>query len=249
MARELRRLLITPGRLSSAALQLSEAEHHYLARVLRYRPGDRFAVVNGAGQLWSARLLSGSCAELEQPPGQPLQHQPPPKGNLQLAAALPRREAELVLRMATELGIDQLQPLVAAHSSLRPPLPLPRWRTIVQEAAEQCERLWLPQLAEPQAAEAWLAQPPPGVALLACSRRAGLPLLGDWLAKAALPGWPTQCPSLSLAIGPEGGWSQAEEAAALASGWQAVSLGATILRASTAAMAAVALLSDWRQRH
>lgn len=256
MARELRRLLMAPERLGTPALTLTPAEHHYLARVLRYRPGDRFAVVDGCGHLWSARLGAGSSAELEQPPDQPLQRQSAPRGSLLLAAALPRREAEAVIRMATELGIDQLQPLVADHSSLRPPLPLSRWRTIIQEAAEQCERLWLPQLTEPVAAGPWLGQGrPEGPALLATTRRSGLPLLGEWLAgfgvRSDPPAGAARPPSgisLRLAIGPEGGWSSEEEERALASGWQAVSLGPTILRASTAAMAAVALLSDWRQR-
>ena len=87
MTRELRRLLIAPGRLAQAAahcpdsaaaapaceealpiLRLEDGESRYLSRVLRYGPGDRFAVVDGGGQLWSAELLDRSSARLEQPP-------------------------------------------------------------------------------------------------------------------------------------------------------------------------------------
>jgi 16S rRNA (uracil1498-N3)-methyltransferase len=100
-----------------------------------------------------------------------------------------------------------------------------------------------------------LATPPPGIGLLATTRQAGLPpldqVLNHW--QAARSGDPVRSGdslssggSVLLAIGPEGGWTSEEEKLALAAGWQAVSLGASILRVSTAAVAAAALLSRWR---
>lgn len=75
MARELRRLLIPPSRWSRQGdpnlLALEAAESHYLARVLRFRQGDRLAVVDGCGRLWSAVLESGEQLRLEQPPDAP----------------------------------------------------------------------------------------------------------------------------------------------------------------------------------
>jgi 16S rRNA (uracil1498-N3)-methyltransferase len=85
---------------------------------------------------------------------------------------------------------------------------------------------------------------PPGPGLIAVTRRSGLPHLAAWLAAAeSLRG----DQAISLAIGPEGGWSEAEEQAALKAGWQAVNLGASILRCSTAAVAGMALLAAGRQ--
>ena len=268
MARELRRLLIAPQRLAQARplLALEAGEAHYLRRVLRLRPGDRLELVDGVGGLWSALVEPEQAAggsgpggaaamlRLEQEPEAPLRREPPEAWPLLLALAVPRRDAEVVWRMATELGADGLQPLRAERSSLASAPPLERWGTIVAEAAEQCERLWLPALATLEPALPWLERPTAqadggasrngftGRRLLATTRRSGLPSLEEALAEVGEAG-----PSgFSLAIGPEGGWSPAEEAGAEAAGWRAVSLGPTILRSSTAAVAAVARLVAWR---
>jgi len=264
MARELRRLLITPDRLNSEpsagqarpmatgaddrlvaatqeAVPLREAERHYLRRVLRLRDGERVAVVNGCGSLWTARLLAGERLLLEQPLAAPLQREPAPLPALGLALALPRRDLELVWRMATELGIDRLQPLLAERCAPSGEPPLERWRSVVAEACEQSERLWLPALEAPLPAAAFLAGSPCGVGLLATTRREGLPLLAARLATLGTGKGP-----VLVAVGPEGGWSPAEEEAAERAGWQAVSLGSTILRSGTAAVAVAAQLAAWR---
>jgi 16S rRNA (uracil1498-N3)-methyltransferase len=258
MARELRRLLIPPGRLEAAAagigleqegglVELEPEEAHYVARVLRFRHGDRLALIDGEGQLWTATLEQPAMLKLEQPLEQPLERAGRPRPTITLAMAVPKRDAELAWRMATELGASQLQPLLASRGVVRGALPLERWRTIVREATEQCERLWLPQLAEPIEALAWFSSPALGGSLLATTRQEALPTLPDLLSSLlmeCLPNRPDQSPpELRLAIGPEGGWSAEEEEAALAAGWQPVSLGGAILRTSTAAVAALAWLA------
>jgi 16S rRNA (uracil1498-N3)-methyltransferase len=166
--------------------------------------------------------------------------------------AVPKRDAELAWRMATDLGASQLQPLLASRGVVRGALPLERWRTIVREATEQCERLWLPGLAEPVEAMGWFNVRPTGPALLATTRHEGLPTLPELLPsllQERLPNRADQSPGeLRLAIGPEGGWSTGEEEAALAAGWQPVSLGSAILRTSTAAIAALAWLALGSER-
>ena len=264
MARELRRLLIAPERLGARALELEREEAHYLSRVLRLRPGDRFAVVDGAGRLWSAALQASDRADLEQPLAAPLQVEPPPAVPLELAVALPRRDADVLLRMVCELGMDRLIPLQAERNVDPEPLKPGRAITILREAVEQCERLWQPALAPPLPAEALLGAPPAaglGRGVVCTTRQAGTPLLGEVLAAldpvadeglgaatGAAPGALTGAlrGALTVAIGPEGGWTPREEALAQENGWQAVSLGDTILRCSTAAVAAAALLSHWR---
>ena len=259
MVRELRRLLIPPDRLAAAAvdpaesglrLELLPAEQHYLARVLRYRQGERLAVVDGCGGRWTAVLTGSQALRLEQPLGTPLERQPPSLPSLELALALPRRDVDLVWRMATELGLDRLQPLRAERCVAKEQAPLERWRSVVAEASEQCERLWMPTLAPPLAALPWLAQPPPAGSsaggdrrFLATTRRAGIALL-----PAVLEGLAAGAGPVVVAVGPEGGWTPEEEAAALAAGWQAVSLGPLILRSGTAAVAAAAQLASWRAR-
>jgi len=254
MARELRRLLIPPGRLRAASagvaiepagrlVELEPEEAHYVARVLRFRHGDRLALIDGEGQLWSATVDEPALLRLEQPLDQPLQRANRPSPAITLAMAVPKRDAELVWRMATELGATHLQPLLASRGVVRSGLPLQRWRTIVREATEQCERLWLPQLAEPVEALAWFSRAAVGPALLATTRRQGLPRLPDLLQERLLSQGDPSPAEVRLAIGPEGGWSSAEEEAAQLAGWQPVSLGNAILRTSTAAITGLAWLA------
>ncbi len=255
MSRELRRLLVAPerlGGLGGGALGLEAPERHYLERVLRLRCGDRLAVADGVGRLWTARLVEGGALELEQPLAAPLEQQPAPRPCLELALALPKRETELVWRMATELGADRLQPLLAQRCLRQGQPPRQRWQAVLREASEQCERLWLPELAEPRQAVPWLLEAGRGegvLALLATTRRGGLPSLVAVLNGAA-PGAGNDAAGLArlrLAIGPEGGWSEEEEQQAQEAGWIAVSLGATILRTATAAVAGLAALAAWRE--
>ena len=270
MGREQRRLLIDPGRLRQAPaglVGLTPAESRYLVKVLRYGPGSVFAISDGAGGLWQAELVEPLRAQLRQPLEAPLAWQPPPTPPLVLLAALVKRDYEVLLRMAVELGADWLLPCRAEFDAVAGQPNLERWRTIAREAAEQCERPWLPQLHESRPASDWLggmvplpalgpipaetapaplaAAPPADLKLFATTRQSdGLPLA------EALDRWTASEPpgSLWLACGPEGGWSGAEETLAHDQGWIAVDLGPRILRSSTAAVAGLGLLSDWRYR-
>lgn len=248
MARELRRLLIEPDRLACGdglvgRLPLRREEDHYLSRVLRLRPGDPLLVVDGCGGLWRACRGEGAWLEALQCQGDASVSPPSPR--LCLALALPRQDVELVWRMATELGIDRLQPLQAERCQLSARrAPLERWSAVVREATEQCERLWLPRLEASAAAADWLSRPAEGLKLLATTRRQLLPGLEQGLAGVA-----EERPEMvTLAIGPEGGWSPHEEQQAEACGWHPVSLGDTILRTTTAAVAGVSRLVAWRQQ-
>ncbi len=243
MVREQRRLLIPPPRLAPE-VELTATEAHYLTRVLRLAAGQGCEVVDGEGRRWSALLEGNDRLRLEQPLAKPLEHQSAPWPPLALAVALPRQDSELIWRMATELGIDCLQPLQAARCVGRDRWPQERWQAIVKEAVEQCERLHRPQLAAPQEAQGWFTSPLEGVKLLASSRGGNRTLLPQWLEEQTRP---AQVP-VWVAIGPEGGWTPAEEDAAQSQGWILVSAGPTILRTSTAAVAAAAWLAGWRSQ-
>ena len=275
MGREQRRLLIDSDRLQGAPaglVALTPAESRYLVKVLRYGPGALFAICDGAGGLWEAELVDPERAQLRQPLEAPLAWQPPPTPPVVLLAALVKRDFEVVLRMAVELGADWLLPCRGDYDAVAGQPNLERWRTIAREAAEQCERPWLPQLLDPRPAREWLAatdplsplgtlspdaakapspatlpreSSPSSLRMVASTRQSGaLPLL------AALDSWTATEPpaSLWLACGPEGGWSGAEEGLARDQGWIPVDLGPRILRSSTAAVAGLGLLSDWRYR-
>jgi 16S rRNA (uracil1498-N3)-methyltransferase len=249
MAQERRRLLIAPERLTAASdgsVVLTADESRYLTRVLRLVPGDGLAITDGGGNLWEARLQGRDRALLEQPLQAPLQRVAPPRPELVLAAAVVKRDYDVVVRMAVELGVDRFQPLIAERTAVLGQLKAERWRTIAREAAEQCERLWLPQVAEPQPAcqaMAAAAAQPHSLRLVATTRRPGLTSLQGVLREQRLDQPPS---ALWLACGPEGGWSDGEEAEAERQGWIPVALGPRILRSSTAAVAALSMVSSWR---
>ena len=249
MAQERRRLLIAPERLTAApdgSVVLTADESRYLTRVLRLAPGDGLAITDGGGNLWEARLQGCDRALLEQPLQAPLQRVAPPRPELVLAAAVVKRDYDVVVRMAVELGVDRFQPLIAERTAVLGQLKAERWRTIAREAAEQCERLWLPQVAEPQPAcqaMAAAAAQPHSLRLVATTRRPGLTSLQGVLREQRLDQPPS---ALWLACGPEGGWSDGEEAEAERQGWIPVALGPRILRSSTAAVAALSMVSSWR---
>ena len=249
MVREQRRLLISRPRLEAAAgggFALTAEESRYLTKVLRHGPGDGFAVVDGQGSLWRAVLTGASTAELLSGLGQPDGHQPPPQPALVLAVAVVKRDFDLVVRMAVELGVDRLIPLLCERTAVQGQPRPERWRSIAAEAAEQCERLWLPAIDDPQPLASLLdgGAPSGALRLWATTRQAQVPPLADVLDQRLDPA-PA---AVWLACGPEGGWSPAEEQLAQGGGWRPVQLGPTILRSSTAAVAAVAGLADWRWR-
>ena len=92
MARELRRLLIAPERLAPQ-VALTREEERYLTRVLRFGSGDRFAVINGQGALWTAVLQEDGSAQLEQDLTAPLEQHQPPVPSFVLAAAMLRQRS------------------------------------------------------------------------------------------------------------------------------------------------------------
>ena len=243
---ERRRLLIDSRRLQSAddrrRFVLEDHESRYLRRVLRLKQGAQVDVIDGQGHLWVARLLDGHqlelCSEIEAPSQTVIS----PRPKLGLAIALIRRGMDDVMRMACELGVDRLQPLDCQRSVPQAEHRPERWGSILQEAVEQCERLWAPELHDVcPCAEWWDTPGPNDLHLIAVARELESPRLSELLAtQASVDG------AIWLSIGPEGGWSVQELAAAQAAGWISVSLGDTILRSSTAAVAGISSLSNWR---
>ena len=243
---ERRRLLIDSARLQRAddhrRFGLEDHESRYLRKVLRLKQGAQVDVIDGRGHLWMARLLDGHQLELCTDIGAPSQSVMSPLPKLGLAIALIRRGMDDVMRMACELGVDRLQTLDCQRSVPQAEHRPERWSSILQEAVEQCERLWAPELPAVCSAATWWGTPGQhDLRLIAVTREVESPPLSELLAAQA-----SVDRSIWLSIGPEGGWSEQELAAAQAAGWIFVSLGDTILRSSTAAVAGISSLSNWR---
>lgn len=228
----MQRLIVQPDQIQGNQLTLTADQQHYLQRVLRLATGDQFMALDGQGQQWVATLAEPlGCAHLD-----PLDTVVAALPNVTLAIALPKGSGfDDVVRQTTELGVATLQPLITQRTLHQPnPKKLDRWQRIAAEATEQCERPNLPKLQQPTTWANYLRQDLPPQRWICLARGESQPLLT--IAQTSDPNLGTV-----IATGPEGGWTEAEIEAALAAGFQPVSLGPTVLRAVTAPMVALTL--------
>ncbi|MGF1571297.1 MAG: 16S rRNA (uracil(1498)-N(3))-methyltransferase [Nodosilinea sp.] len=231
----LQRLIVSPEQVMGDQLRLTPEQQHYLYRVLRLTTGARFLALDGSGDQWMAELTSPGTATVS---ARPRLAQAVTAPTITLVMALPKGNGfDAVVRQATELGVTTLQPVITERTLSAPNLKkLDRWQRIAAEATEQCERLRLPQILPPLPWSTYLQPPPTGRRWL-CVARHRVPHLLT-VAQRGDPGAP-----IVLAIGPEGGWTEAELVAAQQAGFRLVTLGPHILRAVTAPLAALAIVT------
>ena len=232
---QLQRIAIAPSQLQQGQISLTKEQQHYLARVLRLREGDRFIAMDGKGKWWLTQLageqgqvLEALVVETELPI------------SITLMVALPKGNGfDEVVRCCTELGVTTIAPVLSDRTLLQPSLQkLERWRRIAAEAAEQSERAFVPTILEPVAFSSSLSFASSHKYI--CEARGNFPHLKDCLPQQEQI---TYDQGLVIATGPEGGWTQQEIESAIASGFQAVSLGRRILRSVTAPVVALSLVS------
>ncbi len=225
--------LFTPAPLAAGAeLPLEEAQAHYLGTVIRRGAGDEVHLFNGRDGEWAAEIVAlvrgaGRLKIRRQLRAQAAEP------DLWLAFALLKRHAvELVVQKATELGAARLLPLLTARTGAER-VNQARLRAIAIEAAEQSERLTVPEIAPPQTLAALLGAWPAGRRLTAAVERAAAPAPS-----------PAGTAPAGLLVGPEGGFTPAELDALRAHPFvEWASFGPRILRAETAAIAGLALLA------
>jgi 16S rRNA (uracil1498-N3)-methyltransferase len=218
--------------------QLTADDAHHLGRVLRLRAGEEVIVSDGAGHWartsWSGDESTGLTARhgAAGPGGDgSVQFEPAATPALTVAFAPTKGERpEWVVQKLTELGIDCIVPLVSARSVVRwsgsrGHAAVARLRRVAREAAGQCRRVWLPEIADVLPFGALAGLGAPGAVVLA-------QLSGDRPSAA----------QLVVAVGPEGGWSGDE----LTSGLPTVGFGLSVLRAETAAVTAGTLMVSLR---
>jgi 16S rRNA (uracil1498-N3)-methyltransferase len=225
-----------PGSLAGGVVALPERVAHQATAVLRLRPGDPVVLFDGRGGEWAAELRSAgrdvSARLLEQ--RFPLRE---PAQRITLGQAMLKADRfEWVLQKGTELGVAAFQPLLTRRTVPGGGGRRERWRRIVIEAAEQCGRCVVPEVAEPAPLEDVLARPAPTVLLWENEQRQGFPA-----ALAAARARAAGGEAVRLLVGPEGGFHPDEAHAALEAGAFPGSLGPRILRSETAALAAASL--------
>lgn len=227
---QLQRLVIAAEQFNNNQILLTDAQQHYLSRVLRLRSGDRFVAINGQGQSWIAQLQSQSATILE-----PVDTRSELPISITLIMALPKGSGfDDVVRQTTELGVTSIAPIISDRTLLNPSAnKLDRWRRIAQEAAEQSERQIVPTILEPVSFSEIIRTLNADQKFI-CAERGSSPHLIDCVSPSK---------SILIAIGPEGGWTNQEIEGAIAAQYQPVSLGARILRAVTAPIAALSVIA------
>ncbi len=235
--RSLPRLLVRVPLGEGARVELDAAQANYLGNVLRLKEGSELLVFDGASGEWLARIVEAGKKSMtltverrtREPEGIP---------DVWLAfAPVKRTQTDWLVEKATELGVARLVPVITRRTIVER-VKLERLEAIAIEAAEQCGRTRLPEIAEPVSLAEFLKDNNRG--LYFADETGGAPA-----AEAFKPG------PASILIGPEGGFTPEErDAVRAAPGAVAISLGPRTLRAETAALAALAtymaLAGDWR---
>ena len=233
------RFFVAPTLLAADPIRLDGDLARQMSRVLRLRPGDRVVLLDGSGREVVAvlRRVDGRevvASPLDRRPGAP---EPACAVVLYQGVVRPAR-FEWLLEKGTELGVAAFVPLRTARSVVRPEgegARTERWRRIVREAAEQCGRAVLPEVRPPVALTEALPAAP-GLRLVCWEAADGLPLR-EALRRELDAGRRPE--AVSLFVGPEGGLTEEEAAAARTAGAEVVSLGRRVLRSETAGLAAV----------
>lgn len=216
---------------------------HHLRASLRVKPGECLWLTDDRRRRY--RVEVGDVTQqrmmvriLDQQEG------PPETGPaILLAQALLKGDhMDWVVQKASELGVRTILPLIAQHGVVRPQpgriaTQTLRWQRIATEAAQQSEQWQPPQMLEPLDSCRFFSDARASRSLILAERREAVAL-----SNVALPALTTD--SIALVIGPEGGWAEEELTLALLQGCQAVSLGAHILRADTAAVTALSIVQS-----
>ena len=218
---------------------------NYLCNVLRLREGDAVLLFNGRDGEWRAELGARTKRSLSLVVREYVRAQEGGPDIDYLFAPLKRSRLDYMVQKATEMGVARLRP-VLTRRTVAERVNVERLRANAIEAAEQCGVLRVPEVLDPEKLDNVLTQWPEGRTLVFCDEDAEAK---DPIAALAAAGAPSA--GLALLVGPEGGFDPAEREALLArKGVVRLSLGPRILRADTAAVAALALLNaawgDWR---
>jgi 16S rRNA (uracil1498-N3)-methyltransferase len=242
------RLFIDAALAAGQRLALDAAQANYLRNVMRLKPGESVLLFNGRDGEWRAALSIEGKRAAALTVGERTREQTTPTDLHYLFAPLKHARLDYVVQKAVEMGASRLQPLMMQHSqALR--VNLERMRANAIEAAEQCGVLNVPEVGEPISFERMLATRDPSRLLVFCDEAADVrdPVAALAAARTSPPPQP-----LAVLIGPEGGFSDRERAALMGlPNVVRLALGPRILRADTAAVAALALvgsvLGDWRE--
>jgi 16S rRNA (uracil1498-N3)-methyltransferase len=237
------RLYVEAALAEGARVALDRAQAHYLLTVMRLSAGGRVLVFNGRDGEFEATIETPRRSAVLHV-GRSTRAQTPPSDLHYLFAPLKAARLDYMVQKAVEMGVSRLQPVLTRHGQVAR-VNSARMRANAIEAAEQCGILNLPEIGEPAALPHLLSERDPARCLIFCDEDAAL---ADPL--AALAAAPPRAAAAVL-IGPEGGFAEDERAMLMKlPNVVRLALGPRILRADTAAVAALALVQaacgDWK---
>lgn len=229
------RLFIDHALITGEAVSLPEKAAHYARQVLRLAKDAELVLFNGCGGEYSARLTSVSKASVVAEIGA---FEPTNRGGgmpISLGLCIAKRDAmDTAIQLATELGVSEIQPLRSSRVSVaRQAIEKrgPHWQQIIYSACEQCGLNLPPRLLATDSLENWLE-----------NRTTVLNLIADPGGEANALSQHAAPASISVVIGPEGGFSPAEIQAAMAQAFVRIGLGPRVLRAAHAPAVMLGLL-------
>lgn len=239
---------LASGETPVETVTLDKQQSHYLSHVLRLGVGARALLFNGMDGEWSARIVEVARGAVTLSPDDRTRAQIIGPDLHYLFAPLKHARLDYMVQKAVEMGVSRLAPVITERTEARR-LNLDRVHANAVEAAEQCELLAIPDIASEERLATALERLEPGRALIFCDEDAPQANPLDALRAVAET---NPAPPVALLIGPEGGFSDAERALVNARpNVTRISLGPRILRADTAAVAALAViqatLGDWRR--
>ncbi|HZS83159.1 MAG TPA: 16S rRNA (uracil(1498)-N(3))-methyltransferase [Stellaceae bacterium] len=240
------RLFVDADLAEDLVFDLADGQAHYLGTVLRRAAGDAVALFNGRHGEWEGQIAAIGKGRCRVRLRRRLRAQEAESPLHLVFAPVKRARIDYLVEKATELGVASLTP-VATERTVVERINRERLRAHAVEAAEQSERLTVPVLHEPRGLPALLADWPAGRPLFLCDESGAAPGIGTVLAGFAPP--PA---GAAMLTGPEGGFTDSElDALTKLPFVKPVGLGPRVLRADTAALAALAvfqaLAGDWRQ--
>ncbi len=236
------RLFVQAGLGEGNIIRCEPAQAHYLLTVLRLKAGAIVGLFNGIDGEWEGELLLQGRKSVSIRAILKIEDQGPVPDLMYLFAPLKRARLDYMVQKATEMGVSVLQPVITQYTNVYR-LKMERLRLNAIEAAEQCNLLSIPEVREPVGLEEVLENWPSQRPLIYCDERAGKECAIAHLKRI-------DSGPVALLIGPEGGFSQTENETLRNLPFVVpISLGPRIMRADTAAVAALALvqaiLGDW----
>jgi len=237
------RLFVDAPLAAAQDVALAPEQAHYLRNVMRLADGTEVLAFNGRDGEWLSRVSASGKRGAALRPEKQIRPQPATLGPTYAFAPLKQARLDYMVQKAVEMGVSRLWPVLTQFTQVNR-MNMDRMRANAIEAAEQCGILALPAIEEPVSFQKWISSLPGNLQIVFCDEDSDRSSSGEVLKNS-------KASELAVLVGPEGGFSPEERKELLArSNVIRLSLGPRILRADTAAVAALALVQsacgDWR---